>query len=183
MFGPLYQLGGASQFSLNSAAFTINVLALLLTVALAIRYGDGALPPYSRPGCCSTCFAFQIWRRVLESALSGPAAGGPARNLRGRFSRAPLALAARGAPRLVGGASAHRTVARGGRLLRSVSRALMAIHQRPDASIDEMARLLILAAVWALPIADQLINSPGNMRRIADFFLMKLDRARGSSSA
>ena len=50
VFGPLYQLGGAGQFSLNSAAFTINVLALLLTVALAIRYGDGALPVQTRDG-------------------------------------------------------------------------------------------------------------------------------------
>ena len=31
--------------------------------------------------------------------------------------------------------------------------------------------MLILVAAWALPIADQLINSPGNIRRVAHFFL------------
>ena len=133
VFAPLYHLGGASPFALNAAAFTVNVLVLILTIAMAIRYGGGALPAM----LAAWLLLYLVRVPELASSFWNP-----------HFLILPLAallvacaavsaghqrLAARGVPRLVGGASAYRTAARGDRLLRVVVRSLP--------PLDEAARL------------------------------------------
>lgn len=172
VFGPLYQLGGASQFSLNSAAFTINVLALLLTVALAIRYGDGALPPI----LAAWLLLYLLRLPDLASSFWNP-----------HFLVLPLAaLLVTCAAVSVGHHWAWPVVALLGSWVAqahigllpavagccgvSVALSWISTNGRTPRSTKWLV-VLILAAAWALPIADQLINSPGNMRRIAHFFL------------
>ena len=171
VLAPLYQLGGASQFSLNSAAFTINVLVLLLTVALAIRYGDRALPPILAawlllyllrlPDLASSFWNPHFLVLPLAALLVTCAAVSA-----GHHRPWPLVA-------LLGSwvAQAHIGLLPAVAACCGVSVLLWRSTNGRTPPLTKWLVVLILATAWALPIADQLINSPGNMRRIAHFFL------------
>jgi hypothetical protein len=171
-FAPFYQWGGNSQFALNGAAFAINVLALALIAWIAGRRSGGWLAPLVLaaiavylarvPGLASSFWNPHVLVLPLAALLVTNAAIST-----GATGYLPLsALLASWCVQAHVGlavAAAMSTLTMAMFLWRSGARNLPARVR--------WATLIAVGALWALPVSEQLINTPGNMSRILDYFM------------
>ena len=171
-FVPFYQWGGQSQFALNGAAFAINMITLALIAWIAGRQASGWLAPIVLVGIALYLgrvpgLASSFWNPhllvlplvallVTNAAISSGAIGYlPLSALLASWCvQAHVGLAI---------AVAMCTLTMAILLWRSGVRTVPARVM--------WATLVTVGVLWALPVAEQLINTPGNMARIVDYFL------------
>lgn len=168
---PFYLLGGHSQHALNGGALAINSVALFVMAWVTLRYGRGLLAPAVAvfmlvylarvPELPSSFWNPHILVLPLAAGLAlgaaiatGEMALIPAAVLIGSWmiqAHVGLAIA------VVAGAIVTAVLARGS--------------GRPVPRSVVWLTAAVLTAAWALPVAEQLANTPGNMRKIVEFFL------------
>jgi hypothetical protein len=172
-FLPFYLLGGHGQHALNGAALAINLFALFLIAWMTLRHGSGLVAPAVAlfllgylvriPELPSSFWNPHIlvlplaaWLALCAAIAIGEMALIPVAVLLGSWIiQAHLGLAiALLACAMVTAGLAYRSG-------RSVPRSAVWLSA------------VVLITSWALPVAEQLTNRPGNMARIVEFFLFE----------
>jgi hypothetical protein len=169
---PLYWLGGETQFALNGASFAANVLAILVILWVTVRRGEGLLAPL----VMGLLLIYAIRLPELASSFWNPHA-----------LVLPLAAllllcaaVAAGEVWLIPAAAITGTwvvQCHIGLTLPVLACAATSalLHSRGSAPAIPVrvwwTTAIVLAGLWLLPVADQVINAPGNMRRVVEFFL------------
>ena len=171
-FVPFYQWGGKSQFALNGAAFAVNVIALALIAWIAGRRSSGWLAPLVLAGIALylgrvPSLASSFWNpHVLVLPLAALLVTNAAISS-GAIGYLPLSalLASWCVQAHVGLAIpvAMCTLTTAILLWRSGVRNVPARVM--------WATLITVGVLWALPVSEQLINTPGNVARILDYFM------------
>jgi membrane protein implicated in regulation of membrane protease activity len=172
-FLPFYQLGGHGQHALNGAALATNLLALSVIAWMTLRHGSGLVAPAVAlfvlvylariPELPSSFWNPHIlmlplvaWLALCAAIAIGETALIPAAVLIGSWiiqAHVGLSIA------VIACVMMTAVLAFGtGRSL-------------PRSTVWLTA--IVLIVVWALPVAEQLTSTPGNMREIVEFFLFQ----------
>lgn len=170
---PFYLLGGHSQHALNGGALATNLFALFVVAWMTLRHGRGAVAPAVAalllvylarvPELASSFWNPHIlvlplaaWLALCAAIASGEMALIPAAVLIGSWviqAHVGLTIA------VIACAMVTAGLAYGSG--RSVPRPVVWLTG------------VVLIAAWTLPVAEQLTNTPGNMRQIVEFFLFQ----------
>jgi hypothetical protein len=178
-FLPFYLVAGHGQHALNGGALATNLLALLVIAWMTMRHGGGALALAVAvfllvyiiriPELPSSFWNPHILVLPLAAWLALCAAIAI-----GEMALIPVAV-------LIGSWLIHAhlglTVA-----VIACGMVTAGFARRSGRSVPRFTVWLtavVLIAAWALPVGQQLTHTPGNMRRIAEFFLSQ-DAARPS---
>jgi hypothetical protein len=172
-FLPFYLLGGHSQHALNGAALATNLFALFVIAWMTLRHGSGAIAPAVAvlllvylariPELPSSFWNPHILVLPLAAWLALCAAIAV-----GEMALIPAAV-------LIGSWIIHAHVGLAIAVIACVM-VTAGLAYRSGRSIPRSAVWLtaaVLIAAWALPVAEQLTNTPGNMRKIVEFFLLQ----------
>ena len=168
---PFYVLGGHGQHALNGGALAVNLLALVAIAWITLRYGGGPL------ALIVAMFLLVYLARIPELAASFwnphilvlPLAASLAvcaAIATGEAALIPIAV-------FIGSwmiqAHVGLTVAV---VACAAATAVLAFRAgRPVPKSALWFTAAVLMAAWALPVAEQLAHTPGNMRRIVEFFV------------
>jgi hypothetical protein len=168
---PFYVLGGHSQHALHAGALASNIVALFVIAWMTLRHGRGAVAPAVAvfllvylariPELPSSFWNPHIlvlplaaWLALCAAIATGEMALIPVAVLIGSWmiqAHVGLTIA------VIAGVMVTAGLAHGSG--RSVPRSAVWLTG------------VALIAAWALPVAEQLTNTPGNMRQIVEFFL------------
>jgi hypothetical protein len=172
-FLPFYLLGGHGQHALNGGALATNLLALLAIAWMTLRHGSGMLAPAVAvlllvylariPELPSSFWNPHILVLPLAAWLSVCAAIAI-----GEMALIPAAV-------LIGSWMIHAHL---GLTIAVVACAMVTAwfaraSGRPVPKSAVWLTGAVLIGAWALPVAQQLADTPGNMRRIVEFFLFQ----------
>lgn len=170
-FLPFYLLGGHSQHALNGGALAVNLSALFVIAWVTLRHGRGPLAPVV------AVFLLVYLARIPELPSSFwnphilvlPLAAGLALCAAiaiGEMALIPAAV-------LIGSWMIHAHVGLTIAVVACVivTAALAHGSGRPVPKSVVWLTGAVLTTAWALPVAEQLANTPGNMRKIVEFFL------------
>lgn len=170
-FLPFYLLGGHGQHALNGGALATNFFALFVIAWITLRHGYGAIAPAVAlfllvylvriPELPSSFWNPHVLVLPLAAWLALCAAIAI-----GEMAFIPGAV-------LIGSWMIHAHV---GLTVAVIAGAMVTagLAYRSGRSVPRSAAWLtaaVLIAAWALPVAEQLSNTPGNMRQIVEFFL------------
>jgi hypothetical protein len=171
-FLPFYQWGGESQFALNGAAFAMNVLAVVLIAWIVSRSTGGWLAPFVLAGIAFyvsrvPALASSFWNpHVLVLPLAALLVTNAAISS-GAVWYLPLsALLASWC------VQAHVGLAIAVAACTTTTAILMGRSGLRNVPVRVVwATVIVVIVIWALPVADQLINTPGNITRVLDYFI------------
>ena len=172
-FLPFYLLGGHGQHALSGGALAINLFALFVIAWMTLRHGRGALAPLV--GVFLLAYLARIpelpssfWNpHILVLPLAAFVALCAAIAI-GEMALIPVAV-------LIGSWIIHAHVGLSIAVIACVVVTAWLAHGS-GRSVPRSAVALAVAALmaaWALPVAEQLTNMPGNMRQIVEFFLFQ----------
>jgi hypothetical protein len=172
-FLPFYLVAGHGQHALHGGALATNLLALLVIAWMTMRHGSGPLATAVAVFLLVYIvripeFPSSFWNpHILVLPLAAWLALCAAIAI-GEMALIPIAV-------LIGSwiIQAHLgltiAVIACGMVTAGVARG----SGRPVPRFAVWLTAAVLIAAWALPVAEQLTHTPGNMRRIAEFFLFQ----------